>query len=93
MNKHTAICPNGSIVTRNSKTKKYSHCIVVWSDWQKCWVVAGWASRLDLAQNVLNQRNNIFNNGMSCKDIDVQNYFKINYGDKLQCQIVKATIA
>jgi hypothetical protein len=93
MNKHTAITANGEIITRNSKTKNYKHCVVVWSAWQNKWVAIGWASRLDLAQNVLNKWVGIFNSGMSSKHNDVKDYFVTNYGDKLQIQILNSIVA
>lgn len=33
MNKHTAICPDGTIVKRNSKSRTYSHVIVARNDY------------------------------------------------------------
>lgn len=92
MKKHTVICPDGEIITHNSKTKKYSHCVVVWYEWSKTWGVAGWASRFDLAQKVFNKQANIINSGIACKDAYIKKHFERNYGNKLQCQILTTTI-
>jgi hypothetical protein len=88
MNKHTAICPNGSIVTRNSKTNTYNFCVVSYRKCLNDWIVLGWASRADLAQNLVNNEQRKFD-AFSCD----QEYVKGNWGDKLQCQILETTIA
>jgi hypothetical protein len=92
MNKHTVICPDGLIITHSSKTKKYSHCVVVWYEWNKKWGVVGWASRFDLAQKVFNKETSILNSGIASKNKEVQEYCERNYGKKLQCQILTTTI-
>lgn len=92
MNKHTATCPNGQIVKRNSANRRYSHCVVVWRELKKAWVVEGWASRLDLAQNLVNYQNNRFNDHISGTQKD-KDYAKLVWGDSCQCRILEATIA
>lgn len=91
MNRHTVTCPNGQILTRNSKTKKYSHCVVVWLEWSNKWSVVGFSSRFDIAQKLANQTKNIFNSGISSTDIYVQNYFKTKHGETMQCKILEVT--
>lgn len=93
MNKHTATCTNGQIVTHNSKTKTYSHCVVVWSECRKLWFVVGWASRLDLAQNVLNRETNIYHSQIASKDSYMKDYCKRKYGEQMQIKILSVNIA
>lgn len=45
----SATLPDGTVVTRKSATKAYTHCLAIqWSDGR--WVADSWASRLELAQ-------------------------------------------
>ena len=48
MNKHIAKLPNGKIITRNSKTRTYTH-VVIATDSDDAWGVIGWCGRLELA--------------------------------------------
>ncbi len=50
MNKHTATCPNGQIVKRNSANRTYSHVAVVFNVRDNNWRVLGWSSTADLAR-------------------------------------------
>ncbi len=86
MNKHTAICPNGSIVTRNSKTHTYSFCVVSYRKCLNDWIVLGWASRADLAQNLANNEQRKFDSFANQPE-----YVKSNWGETLQCQILQVT--
>lgn len=92
MNKHTATCPNGQIVKRNSANRRYSHCVVVWRELKKAWVVEGWASRYDLAQKLVNQQNSCFNLNLA-GDQKSKDYAKLVWGDSCQCRILEANIA
>lgn len=93
MNKHTVICPNGEIINYNSKTKKYTHCVVVWYEWSKKWGVVGYASRFDLAQKLFNKELSIINSCISSKNKEVQEYCEKNYGKNPQIQILTTTIS
>jgi hypothetical protein len=93
MNKHTVICPNGEIITHNSKTKKYSHCVIVWYEWSKKWGVVGYASRFDLAQKLFNKESSTINSCITSKNKEVQEYCENNYGKNPQIQILTTTIA
>lgn len=53
MNKHTAICPNGQIVKRNSKTRRYTHVAVV--NYGDGWKVLGWTSAEQNAHKSVSQ--------------------------------------
>jgi len=86
MNKHTATCPNGSIVTHNSKTHVYSYCVVSYRKCLNDWIVLGWASRPDLAQTLVNNEQNKFNAFANQPE-----YVKDNWGETLQCQILQVT--
>lgn len=62
MNKHKVTLPDGTVRTRNSKTKVYTHVVVAklepgdyWYEKGIRWGVMGWASRLDLAQKTANK--------------------------------------
>jgi hypothetical protein len=92
MNKHTATCPDGTVVTRNSKTRTYSHCVVVWRELRKAWVVEGWASRLDLAQKLVSYQSNRFQDHVSGSQKD-KDYAKVVWGDSCQCRVLEATVA
>lgn len=92
MNKHTATCPNGQIVKRNSKTRVYSHCVVVWRELKKAWVVDGWASRLDLAQKLVSEQNSRYNSHLTGNQKD-KDYAQLVWGDSCQCHILEANIA
>jgi hypothetical protein len=87
INKHTAICPNGHRVTRNSKTHTYSYCVVSYRECLNDWIVLGWASRADLAQTLVNNEQNKFD-AFACDP----EYVKSNWGDTLQCQILNAIL-
>jgi hypothetical protein len=49
MNKHTAVCPNGQIIKRNSANRSYSHVAVIFNVNQSKWDVLGWSSKKELA--------------------------------------------
>jgi hypothetical protein len=86
MNKHTATCPNGSIVTRNSKTHVYSYCVVSYCKFLNDWIVLGWASRADLAHKLVNNEQRKFDAFANQPE-----YVKDNWGETLQCQILQVT--
>lgn len=92
MNKHTATCPNGQTVTRNSKTRRYSHCVISWRESTKAWVVQGWASRLDLAQKLVNEQNSRFDAHFAGCQKD-KDYARQVWGDRCQCHILEANVA
>jgi len=92
MNKHTATCPNGQIVKRNSANRVYSHCVIAWRESTKAWVVQGWTSRLDLAQKLVNEQNSRFNAHLAGGQKD-KDYAQQVWGDRCQCHILEANIA
>lgn len=55
MNKHTATLPNGTVITRNSKTHVYAYVVATSRSNGEGWGYWGWASRLDLAEKTAAQ--------------------------------------
>lgn len=87
MNKHTAICPDGQIVKRNSKNRRYSHVAVCFNVRDNEWVVLGWSSTAELARR-----------NVEHKKSTVANYIKNGwytgiYGDTPECRILEANVA
>jgi len=87
MNKHTATCPNGQIVKRNSQNRTYSHVAVVFNVRDNKWEVLGWSSTEELARRNVDH-----------KKSTVANYIKNGwytgiYGDNPDCKIIKTNIA
>ena len=84
MNKHTATCPNGQIVKRNSATRVYKYVAVCFNVKKNQWQVLGWSSTLDLARRNADAMKN-----------QVANYIKWNcytgvYGDTPDCRVLEA---
>lgn len=53
MNKHTAIMPDGTVATRNSKTRTYTHCLgIKWED-DKTWGAYSWHGSRELAEKAM----------------------------------------
>jgi len=53
--KHTATLPDGTVATRTSKTRVYSHVVAV-RDHGGPWSAANWCSRQDLAAKYASQQ-------------------------------------
>lgn len=87
MNKHTATCPDGSIVKRNSQHRHYSHVAVIKNVRCNQWIVIGWSSTAELARK-----------NVSSKKSDIANLIKNGwytgiYGNEPECAILEAVIA
>jgi hypothetical protein len=87
MNKHTAICPNGQVVKRNSQNRTYSHVAVVHNIQNNTYKVLGWSSTLDLA------RTNVQSLKSKIENLIKWDCYTGVYGDKPECLILDAIIA
>ena len=87
MNKHTATCPNGQIVKRNSANRSYSHVAVIFNVKKEQWTVLGWSSTIELARrNCESQKSYI------AKLIKMNCYTGV-HGDNPECLVLKTNIA
>jgi hypothetical protein len=87
MNKHTAICPNGQIVKRNSANCSYSHVTVVFNIKTEQWTVLGWSSTFELA------RQNCKSHKTHFDKLIHKDYYTGVFGDNPECLILKTNIA
>lgn len=87
MNKHTATCPNGQIVKRNSKTRQYSHVAVCFNVQSNEWHVLGWSSTADLA------RRNVEHKKSSIAHYIKNGWYTGVYGDQPDCRVLEAAVA
>jgi hypothetical protein len=87
MNKHTATCPDGSTVKRNSKNRTYSHVAVIKNVRCNQWIVIGWSSTAELARkNVASKKSTI--------DSYIKNgWYTGIYGDKPEFAVLEAVVA
>lgn len=87
MNKHTAVCPNGQIVKRNSANRRYSHVTVVFNVKKNEWSVLGWSSTKELAFRNCEKEKTYINNLIG------KNYYTGVFGDKPEFLVLEAAIA
>lgn len=87
MFKHTATCPNGQIVKRNSANRRYTHVAVIRNIKSDEWKVLGWSSTGELARrNVEKEKSYIAN-------LIKWNCYTGIYGDSPECLILEAQVA
>ena len=55
MNKHTAISPDGTVVTRNSKTNIYGICVFT-KNIDGIWVLSGWSRNKSTAEKLVSSQ-------------------------------------
>lgn len=87
MNKHTATCPNGQIVKRNSANRRYSHVAVVFNVRDNNWRVLGWSSTAELA------RRNVEKTKSEVAHYIKNGWYTGVYGDQPDCRVLEAVIA
>jgi hypothetical protein len=71
MNKHTAISPNGTVVTRNSKTNVYGVCVFS-KNIDGVWVLVGWSRNMATAQKLVNSMKSTAKRYASCGDFTLE---------------------